>query len=168
MALMKHKPVDPLKSLLKEILGYTKKAVEEKTNGQKLMDKTLMDKTLELGDKLTKSVKHLGKSAEHLEAMAAELNGKLTMVSNTSLQLESTANSYKDVLLKVPAQVTHVSEGQRDVDPAIGMRADRKARQVLIDFLNDQMTSLSQMAIIEKIKDAIKKVNFPHCQRTSL
>jgi hypothetical protein len=156
MALMKHKPADPLKSLLKEILGYTKKAVEEETNGQKLMDKTL-----ELGDKLTKSVEHLGKSAERLEAAAAELNGKLATVSNTSSQLESTANSYKDALLKVPAQVTHVSEGQRDVDPAVGMRADRKARQVLIDFPNDQMTSLSQMAIIEKIKDAIKEVNFP-------
>ena len=57
--------------------------------------------------------------------------------------------------------MTHVSKGQRNVDSAVGMKADRKARQVLIDFLNDQMTSLSQMIIIEKIENAIKEVNFP-------
>ncbi|KAI0284670.1 hypothetical protein BGY98DRAFT_930727 [Russula aff. rugulosa BPL654] len=134
MALTKHKPVDPLKSLLKEILGYAKKAVEEETNGQKLMDKTL-----ELGEKLTKSVEHLGKSAERLEAAAAELNGKLTTVSNTSSQLESTANSYKDALLKVPAQVTHVSEGQRDVDPALSLTTHTHS----ISGMNKRLTTVA-------------------------
>ena len=93
--------------------------------------------------------------------MAAELNGKLTTVSSMTSQLESTANTYKDALLKVPAQAAHVREGQGEIDPAIAARADRKKRQVLIDFPDNQMTSFSEMAIIEKVKDAIKQISSP-------
>jgi hypothetical protein len=97
MMLMKHKPTDEVRVLLTEILRYTRKAVEEETRGQ-----SLVDKTSEFDGKLTKSVELLEKSADRLEAATTELNRKLAMVSNTSSQLKSTANTYKDALLKVP------------------------------------------------------------------
>ena len=97
MVLTKHKPMGEVRVLLMEILRYTRKATKEETHGQ-----LLVDKTSEFNGKLTKSVKLLEKSADCLEAATAELNRKLAMVSNTSSQLKSTANTYKDALLKVP------------------------------------------------------------------
>jgi hypothetical protein len=152
----KFNPVGEPKLALLELLAFATKAAEMESSGQ-----ALLEKTAGLEDKLTKSLLQFEKSAERLETVAAEINGKLVTVSNTTSQLESTANTYKDALLKVPVQSAHVRDGQGDLDPAIVARADRKKRQVLIDFPDNVMSSFSEMAIIEKIKDAIKKVEHP-------
>jgi hypothetical protein len=89
------------------------------------------------------------------------MHTKLAVVTSTTTQLESTANTYKDALLKVPTQSNFTRERQGETDPAIGRNADRKSRQVLIDFLDNQMTSLSDMAIREKIMDAFSQVKSP-------
>jgi hypothetical protein len=152
----KFNPTDQPRLALTELFTLATKAAEIEMSGQ-----SLLEKTAGLEDKLTKSLEQFEKSAERLESVAAELNGKLATVSSTTSQLESTANTYKDALLKVPAQAAHVREGQGEIDPAIAARADRKKRQVLIDFPDNQMTSFSEMAIIEKVKDAIKQISSP-------
>jgi hypothetical protein len=88
-------------------------------------------------DKLSKPSKQLSKAAEHLESAAMEICAKLTMVSNTTSQLETTANTYKDALMKVPTQLGHAKEESGKVDLAVGRSADRKSRQVLINFTDD-------------------------------
>jgi hypothetical protein len=157
LVLDKYNPSDDIRNALREIHGYAKRASEEeeaRTNKD-------LDKAKELEDKLTKSIELLTKSSERIEAAANDINGKLTAVANTSSQLESTVNTYKDALLKAPAKATYPGEERGDVDPAIGLRAERKQRQVIIDFPDDQMTSLSDTTIIEKVKNAIKEVPSP-------
>jgi hypothetical protein len=93
--------------------------------------------------------------------VAAEIRTKLTVVTSTTSQLETAANTYKDALLEAPAQVGQSRGGHGEVDPAIGRNADRRSRQVLIDFMDDQMTSLSETALKEKVMGAIKQVSSP-------
>src|SRR6266852_600306 len=149
-----YKPLDQVRLALAEILGYARKAVEEEA--AKIAEG---DKSTCVEDSLTKSTEQLGKAAECLERVAAEIQGKIIVVTNSTSQLESTANSYKDALLKIPSQIGHAREGQGETDPVIGRNVDRKSRQVLIDFSDDQMTTLSTMAIEEKILEATKKVS---------
>jgi len=114
-------------------------------------------------NKLSASVELLAKTAEQLENVSTELHAKMAAVSSTTSQLETTVNSYKDALLKVPAS-SHPSwnnESQYNLDPAIGKSADRKSRQVLIEFINDQFISLSEKAIKEKILDTFKQISTP-------
>ncbi|KAH9985483.1 hypothetical protein BJV74DRAFT_886258 [Russula compacta] len=93
--------------------------------------------------------------------MAADLNAKLAKISNTTMQLESIASLYKDTLLRVPTQPTQTGIGQGELDLALSRRMDRNARQVLIDFVDDKMTSHSNDTIKEKIKEALSKINDP-------
>ena len=151
-----YKPPEQVKSALAQILGYARKAAEEEAN-----QLSARKSAAEAEAKWSESTDHLQKAAERLENVAAEINAKLATVSNTSSQLESTANTYKDALLKAPTQIIQAREGHDTVDPAIGRSADRKSRQVLIDFLDDQMTLLSEATIKEKILDAINKITSP-------
>ncbi|KAH9953318.1 hypothetical protein BJV74DRAFT_800280, partial [Russula compacta] len=71
------------------------------------------------------------------------------------------ASSYKDALLRVPTQPAQTGIGQGEPDPALSRRMDRNARQVLIDFADNKMTSHSNDTIKEKIKEALSKINNP-------
>jgi hypothetical protein len=141
---------------LAQILGYAKKAAEEEAKEQ-----SAQTKTAETEDKWTKSTEQIGKAAERLETVAAEIHTKLATLTSTSSQLVTTANTYKDALLKAPSHASRVGEGSATVDPAIGKSADRKSRQVLFDFSDDQMTLLSELAIKEKILEAFNKIASP-------
>lgn len=151
-----YNPKDQIRLALTEILGYAMKAAEEEAKSL-----ATKDLTVSLEAKLTESSKQFAKSAERIEAVATEIQAKLAAVASTTTQLETTANSYKDALLKVPPIQHHSVEGQGIMDPALGRNADRKARQVLVDFLDDQMNSLSETAIKEKVTDAVNKVTSP-------
>jgi hypothetical protein len=151
-----YKPTDQIRHALAEILGYTRKAAEEEA-----AKREAQETTVRLEDKLTKSTEQLEKAVGRLETAAAEVHTKLTTMTSTTSQLESTANSYKNALLSVPAQLSQKGEGQGNLDPAIGRSADRRSRQVLVDFPDDQMTSLSETMIKEKIIDAIKQIATP-------
>ena len=151
-----YNPPEQVRSALAQILGYARKAAEEEADQH-----SARKSAVEAEAKWSISSDQLQKAAERLETVAAEINTKLATVTNTSSQLESSANSYKDALLKAPTQLTIAREGQDSVDPAVGRSADRRSRQVLIDFLDDQMTFLSETAIKEKILDAINKISSP-------
>jgi hypothetical protein len=156
MLLQTYKLPDQVRFAMTEILGYARKAAEEEAKRQETRDRSA-----EAEDKLIKSTEQLEKSAERLENVAAEIQIKIAAVTSTTSQLESTANSYKDALLKAPAQLNHPRDGQGETDPAIGRSADRRSRQVLIDFMDDQMSTLSETAIKEKILDSIKQISSP-------
>ena len=110
---------------------------------------------------VTKLTEQLGKATERLETTASEMHSRITAVSSTTSQLETTANSYKDALLKIPTQLNNPDKGYGEIDPAISRSADRKSRQVLIDFPDDQMSSFSTETIKEKILDAANKIKDP-------
>jgi len=65
--------------------------------------------------------------------------------------------------MKIPTQQNIAKVGQGETDPAIGRNADRKSRQILIDFIGEEITTLSLSAIKDKVKvlDAICQVNNP-------
>jgi hypothetical protein len=151
-----YKPPEQITQALAEILRYARKAVEEEAKGR-----APGVSMTEVADKLSKSAEQLCKTAERMESATAEIHAKVTAVTSTSAQLETAAITYKDALLKIPSQLNHAGERNSLTDPAIGRSADRKTRQVLIDFVDDQMTALSITAIKEKVLDAIKKVTFP-------
>jgi hypothetical protein len=139
-----------------EILGYARKATGDEENRQETRDKSAA-----VEDKLIKSTEQLEKSAKCLEAAAAEIQVKIAVVTSMTSQLKIMVNSYKDALLKAPTQLAHPGHRQGGTDPAIGRSVDRKTRQVLIDFMDDQMSALSEMAVKEKILDSIKQISFP-------
>jgi hypothetical protein len=151
-----YKPPEQVARVLAEILGYAKKAVEEESNKQPSDDSAAV-----AADKLSKSAEQLCKTAERLESATAEIHAKVITVKSTTSQLETTVNTYKDALLKIPAQLSRTGEGNSLMDLVIGRSADRKMRQVLIDFTDGQMISLSVEAIKEKVTEAIKKVTSP-------
>jgi len=80
---------------------------------------------------------------------------------STISQLESTVNLYKDMLFKVSTQSNHVRERQVEIDPALGRSADRRLRQILIEFMDNQITFLSEMAIKGKVLSAIQQITIP-------
>jgi hypothetical protein len=141
---------------LAEILRYARKAIEEEAKGW-----APGASMLEAADKLSKSTEQLRTTAKRLESATAEIHAKVLAVTSTSVQLETTTNTYKDTLLRIPSQLNHAGEGNSLTDSAIGRSTDRKTRQVLIDFVDDQMTALSIMMIKEKVLEAIKKVTSP-------
>jgi hypothetical protein len=147
---------EQVRTALTKILAFTGKAAEDEANRQ-----LPGEGSAALMEKLSKSAEQLGNAAERLETATAEIHTKLTTVTSTSSQLESTANTYKDALLKIPTQLSHPREASGMTDPAIGRSADRKTGQVLIDFQDDQITSLSVTAIKEKVSNAIKETTSP-------
>jgi hypothetical protein len=151
-----YKPLEQITQALAEILEYARKAVEEEAKGQ-----APGASMLEAADKLSKSTEQLRTMAERLESTTAEIHAKVLAVMSISVQLETMANTYKDALLRIPSQLNHTGEGNSLMDPVIGRSTDRKMRQVLIDFMDDQMTTLSITTIKEKVLEAIKKVTSP-------
>jgi len=122
----------------------------------------LKEDIVKTDNSIAKLTEHLDKVMDRLETAATEMHGKLLAVSSMSTQLETTANTYKDALLKIPAQLNSPRIGQGEIDPAISRSTDRKSRQVLIDFADNQITALSTAAISEKFMDAAKQTLPPH------
>ena len=94
------------------------------------------------------------------------MNKVVASVSSKATQLETLASSYKDTLLKAlthptPSYPAPQRSETETLDPTIDRDVERKSRQVLIDFTNDQFTSLSEVEIKSRLYDAILKVSDP-------
>ncbi|KAF8489519.1 hypothetical protein F5888DRAFT_1637890 [Russula emetica] len=108
--IVNYKPSDQVRLALAEVLGYVTKAAAEETN--KRAEK---NSQAEIERNLLNSSQQLGKAAERLETVATEIQTKLAAVSNTTTQLETTAKTYKDALLKAPVQTSYTSERHNDL-----------------------------------------------------
>jgi hypothetical protein len=108
------------------------------------------------------SAKKLEEVVKNLDALSTEIGAKVAKVSDSSTQLESTAKSYRDALLKMPPQVQKDAQVARNlVNPEVGKIADRKARQILIEMQDGEAIMLSTDAIKEKLEQIIKQVTVP-------
>jgi hypothetical protein len=120
---------------------------------------------------------NIGRTAEKLEtaakdlnAAAAEIGTRMVKVTDTTSQLENTANSYRNALMRTPAQAQAQSQSQTHNnsqtnaevrDNSVELNAERKARQVLIEISLDFLEAHSYDEMKEKIESAIKKVTSP-------
>ena len=87
----------------------------------------------------------------------------LAQVTNTNSQLENTATSYKEALLKNNEQQTqtHGHESSPQTDPRILRDVERKSRQILIDTQDPKVNEASNNEIKIKVGDAIKAITEP-------
>ena len=118
-----------------------------------------------------------------LKQVASDMSKTINEATTATSQINDTALSYKQALLRttsqaVPTQQTRVNATQymeepgriadpRDAgtydqtDPRIIRDIDRKARQILIDTMDPDITGASQAEIKEKVINAFTKITDP-------
>jgi hypothetical protein len=97
------------------------------------------------------------KVAEAANAEIKEVTGKVTKVTDTTDKIISDSKTYRDALLKKPAQTNRA-----EVDPKVLSDLDRKAKQVLVDVYGDEgdaLLSQSLTAIVDKANEVIASIN---------
>ena len=149
-------------SELPELLENTRTSIQQDLDAKlEKLNQTLGMRTPtqpDTGD----SAKKLEEVVKNLDALSTEIGAKVAKVSDSSTQLESTAKSYRDALLKMPPQVQKDAQVARNpVNPEVGKIADRKARQILIEMQDGEAIMLSTDAIKEKLEQIIKQVTVP-------
>ena len=120
-----------------------------------------------------------------LKQVASEMSKSINKATTVTTQINNTAHSYKQALLHTSTQASHpsrtmvytdpskVKEGMfvpprivgspKQVDLKILRDMDRKARQILIDTMDPNITGASQAVIKKKVSAAIAKIAEPAC-----
>ena len=87
-------------------------------------------------EQLDAAVKEISQAAEHIKASVNDMGNSIAKVSDTSMQLASTASTYKDALINGNAQMQGRTDNSTQIDPRIIRDAERKSRQILIDTMD--------------------------------
>lgn len=129
----------------------------------------------------------LAETVTTLKKVATDMSKSITDATTATLQINDTALNYKQALIGTTAQETQVPQTQQaraifnnehamdmgrpthpyaterydQVDPKILRDMDRKARQILIETLDPNITGASQAEIKEKVSAAIAKIADP-------
>ena len=120
-------------------------------------------------EQLTSAAKEIGQAASNIKASINDMGNSIAQVTDTSSQLANTATSYKDALLQsrehshhsqLP-QHTHNAYNPATTDPKILRDVDRKARQILIDTLDPEITEASLAEIKDKVSAAMAEITSP-------
>ena len=123
---------------------------------------TLIDVSLANHADIQNSTKKLGEAAEAISKATEDVNKNLVEVSDTSSKLTNTVSSYKDMLLAAPRpQTVGTMAGPRHSapsDPKISRDIDRKARQVLVDIYNKEITNQSLDELKTKFNKLIREM----------
>ena len=128
---------------------------------------TALEKKLTLPSPVQKQLestaKELESAVESIKATTNDMGKSIAQVANTNSQLENTATSYKEALLKSGEQRTQQrhAENPSQTDPRILRDVERKTRQILIDTSDPKITEASINEIREKVHNAIKTITDP-------
>ena len=112
---------------------------------------------------LESAAKEIGQAADNIKMSIKDVGNSIAQVTDTSSQLANTASSYKDVLLRSREQFpqAEIAGNKSLADPRILRDMDRKARQILIDTRDPDITGASIAALKEKVSEAIAKITEP-------
>ena len=112
---------------------------------------------------LESTTKELETAVESIKASTSDMGKSIAQVTNTNLQLENTATSYKEALLKSSEHQVHPRnpESALQTDPRILRDIKRKTCQILIDICDPKINEASINEIKEKIHSAIKTITDP-------
>ena len=114
-------------------------------------------------EQLESVAKELGQATDSIKTSIKDVGNSIAQVTDTSSQLASTASSYKDALLRSidQPQQTNNTSNTTHADPRLLRDMDRKARQILVDTRDPDITGASNVAIKEKVSAAINKIIDP-------
>jgi hypothetical protein len=119
---------------------------------------TLMDVSLANQREIQNTTKKLGETADMIHKASIDVSKNVAEVTDTSSKLTNTVSTYKEMLLAMPQpQIpgdTVRSKAGATTDPKISRDIERKAKQVLIDVYNKEVTNQS----LEEIKNKINKL----------
>ena len=112
---------------------------------------------------LESTAKELESAVESIKATTNDMGKSIAQVTNTNSQLENTATSYKEALLKSSEQQAQPRspENPSPTDPRILRDVERKTRQILIDTCDPKINEASINEIKEKIRNAITTIADP-------
>ena len=112
---------------------------------------------------LESTTKELETAVESIKASTSDMGKSIAQVTNTNLQLENTATSYKEALLKSSKNQVHPRnpESALQTDPRILRDIKRKTCQILVDTCDPNINEVSINEIKEKIHSAIKTITDP-------
>ena len=112
---------------------------------------------------LETTAKELESAVESIKASTNDMGKSLAQVTNTNSQLECTATSYKEALLKSNEQQAQPRNSDRpsQTDPRILRDVERKTRQILVDTSDPKINDASNNEIKEKVTSAIKAITEP-------
>ena len=150
-----------IKAGKKEVLQITTEDVRE-VRQDLLGEISANFKTLEAKiDSLANNQEQFLGATKELTKEASVMSKAVATVSSKATQLETTVNTYKDALLKAPTQTAPQRIDTEFTDPAIDRDVERKSRQVLINFSDDQITSLSEFEIKSRLYESLAQVSEP-------
>jgi hypothetical protein len=109
-------------------------------------------------DQLKSVTKEIEQAAVSIGTSADDIRNSIVKVSDTSTQLATTATTYRDTLLNAPA---HSQERSTHSDPRIHRDVDRKARQILIDTMDEKILGASLTEIKNKVSAAFQAITDP-------
>ena len=119
---------------------------------------TLIDVSLAIHMDVQNSTKKLGEAAEAISKATEDINKNLEEASDTSNKLTNLVSSYRDMLLAAPRpQMVRMMVGPRQntpSDPKISRDINRKAKQVLVDIYNKEVTNQS----LDELKTKFNKL----------
>ena len=175
-ALQFEKTVDSLSQKLAEHIGRTMHEEMDKMS-------TMLKVSLAEQSKALTPPENLAETVTSLKQVASDMSKSINEATTVTTQINDTAHSYKQALLRTTTQAMHLSrdsastyptaeeEGMfvapqparspEQTDPKILRDMDRKARQILIDTLDPDITGVSQAEIKEKVSIAITKITEP-------
>ena len=145
------------------------KALSGKTEGalEKELEKlsALVEASLANQRELQCTSKKLEETAEDIRRSAQDVNRNLTVASDTSNKLTNTVSTYKEMLLTAPQIQQNESRNRgrqnASVDPRITRDMERKAKQVLVDVLNNKVTNQSLDELRNKLNKLIMESEDP-------
>ena len=122
---------------------------------------TLVEASLANQKELQNTSKKLEEAAEDIHKSTQDVNRNLAAASDTSSKLTNTVSTYKEMLLTVPQiQQNEPRSGVKrntTVDPRITRDMERKAKQVLVDVLNSEVTNQSLDELRNKLNKLISE-----------
>lgn len=172
--------VEPIADTLSQKIGERiEKTMKEELNKMSsliISSITEQNKAISPSDDLVETV-------TALKQVASDMNKTINEATTATTQINDTAHSYKQALLRTATQTSQPQQARNDAyvyedeegmiapprnagsyeqtDPRILREIDRKARQILIDTMDPDITGASLSEIKEKVSAAIAKVAEP-------
>ncbi len=105
-------------------------------------------------NKILESIASIGKRAEGLQAVAREIESHVGKVTNATDRLANNATLYRDTVIGGAGR-----SGGKAVDGRIQIDVERKAKQILIDFKDNNTAMTSTEALIDKANEIIVSID---------
>ncbi|KAF8256929.1 hypothetical protein EI94DRAFT_1709914 [Lactarius quietus] len=151
--------------VINAVLDKVEEKIEMAMEKSMIKMSSMVERILANQKDIQSSSSTLSETAKTLKKLSLDMGNNVKAVMETLDQLTNTVSSYKEVLLKeVPPPLAHPQQQQHcertspQVDPKILRDVDRKARQILIDSQDTDITGASIAELREKVHSAINGV----------